>query len=343
MAKKPFDIVEDDDTTVDLDLKPRKLAGTDADPIDPDTGDSLFDDISPRFRMDEPDDDAGVIVRPSDEEDPDEEEDPEEDADTDEDEDEDPDGDEPRKSSVARRIERERRLRQEAEDNFRDVKRRLDEIDARTQAQASDAEFAQVKADIEAKLTDARTKLEKAIEDGDSKAQTQLTETMQDLKVDLRVKTQEHEAAKKVVTERSTTANSVVKRKVGQWLRQHQRFNTDPVFSQFVRAVDKAIAAEGFDPETDEFYEEMDRRISERYPEEYKGRKKGKDDAPRRQRPPSANFRREGDGTRPKRGEFNVKNGKVKLTARQIQIMRNFQLDPGNPADVREFVQNNRK
>jgi len=366
MAKKNAVIEDaDDESGIEVDLAPakpsRKFSGSDADPTDADTGEELFADITPRLRnlkVEEPEEE---------EEDEDEREEEDEDEDLDHDEDEDLDleavdseeEDRPTKnkkkdSGWKRRLAREKRLREEEQENNRELRDRLEKIEKTVKAGADTETFTRESAELESKIKATNAEIAQAIEDGDSAKQVELNDKLLDLKVELKAKKVNFQRAQdeaKTVAE-SRSSDNIVVRKVKQWVRKHPRYNRDVEFASFVKGVDKAVAQAGFDPESDEFYRELDRRIKRRFPEEYKMGRKDKDvdaedeteeeERPRRKHP-SANLRRGGDKPTKDAGGFNIKGGKVRLTPRQMSNMRNFQLDPSNPDDVREYVINNMK
>ncbi len=365
--KKNTRVVDDADESgleIDLSLKPsRKFGGDDADPVDLDTGEEIFADITPRLRdvqaeSEEPeeepeDEDEDDLDDPkSDEEDlADEEVDAAEDEEDDLDE-VDSDAEAARARSKksgkwTRRLEREKRLRLEEKEENRELRERLDKIEASTALQANTDTFNKTKAKLEAQITALNTELETAVEEGDTKAQVRLQGELLDLKVDLKTETVKFETAKTQVAEASTgtTAKSIIRRKADQWARKHPKFERDPVFAQFVRAVDNAMAAEGHDARTDEYYKELDKRVKERYPEEYPRSAKTPDIRTKKRRHPSVMQSRESDrSAAPAAGKngFRVRGNKISLTAAQVQTMRTFQLDPTNPKDVREFYVNNK-
>jgi hypothetical protein len=357
-------LIEDaDDDSLEVDLTPqkpsRKFSGTDADPIDDDTGEELFADITPRLR-DLKDEEPEEDEEQDDEDEKDVDSDEEEDQD-DEDEDDrdleavDSDEDErPRKgkpSSWKRRLEREKRLREEEQENNRELRERLTKLEQATQSRADTETFNRESAELKSKIKDAQTRLAKAIEDGDSEAQATISDELLDFKVDLKAKQVTHDraVAEAKTAKESGSSNTIVVRKVNQWMRKHPRYKRDVVFQGFVKGVDREVASDGFDPESDEFYRELDRRIKKRYPEEYKGERKrdedtdtGEEEDPKpRRKHPSANLRRGGDGQSKKVGDFQIRGNKVKLTDRQRANMRAFGMDPTNKDDVREYVSNN--
>ena len=128
-------------------------------------------------------------------------------------------------------------------------------------------------------------------------------------------------------------------------MRKHPRYRTDKVFQDFVKSNDREVADDGFSPETEEYYQELDRRLKVRYPEEYRGASKSdKDDrkeTPARSKHPSASFRRDNAAAVKTKSGFKMRGSKVQLTPRQRQNMVKFGLDPSNANDVRDYVINN--
>lgn len=349
MAKRQGPILEDnDDGSISVDLsdapKSRKFSGTDSDPTDAETGEELFADLTPRLRTMQVDDTPDTEVDPDEEEieaDAEEEEVAEEAVVTEDDEDEEEEGASRSraKSKFQKRLDREKRLREEEKAENDELRQRLAKLENAQKTAVDDTAFNSQKSRLDADIAKIRESLELAVEAGETKVQLKLMEELGDLKQELRTAESAHKAAKEAAKSAPTvTENTIVVTKVRQWMRKHPRFNRDPEFAALVRATDKSVAAAGFDPESDDFYAELDKRLTKRYPEEYpKARKVGA-------KPPSANLRNEGAGPAKRPGqEFATRNGRVTLTPRQVQNMRNFQLDPTNPADVREYVLQNRK
>lgn len=359
--KKNTRVVDDADESgveIDLRLKPsRKFGGDDGDPTDLETGEELFADITPRLR------DVQADPEESEEEDEDLDEDADSEepvaeeeeldaaADEDEDLDEvDSDAEAARKQGKkpgkwTRRLDREKRLREEAAEENRELRERLDKIEANSTLQANTDAFNQTKVKLDKQIATLNTELETAVEDGDTKAQVRIQGELLDLKVDLKTETVKFETAKKQVAENTSGsgAKTIIRRKADQWARKHPKFDRDPVFAQFVRAVDASMASEGHDARTDEYYKELDKRVKERFPEEYP---RPADIRTKKRKHPSQMQSRESDrSVSPSTGPdgFRVRNGKVSLTPQQVQTMRTFQMDPTLPSDVREFYNSNRK
>lgn len=359
MAKKDFDL-EDDGVELDLgSQKSRKLNGDDGDPVDADTGQHVFEDIAPRFvraledatekpRKKKPaEQEADEEELDDAEDDSDEDDEPEVDTEKEDepevedlDEDEEESAEEEPNAKFRKRLARERRLREEERENNRELKDRLSKLERTLEIRANDDTFAQTSADLTRKLADLRAKLKQAKEDGETEAELTLTDELIEVKAELRQKDAEHKRAKETAKQQTEAAPSaVVARKATQWIRKHQAFNADPVFAEFVRAVDRKLGKQGLDPETDEFYTALDKEVRKRYPEEYPAAK-----PQRRQNPPTLNPRREGTRKPPAAStDFATRNGKVRVTSRQLENMAKFGFNPKDPNDVRDYVLNNRK
>lgn len=325
--------MDDDSVEFELPKSKREFKGDDADPIDAETGVPEFDDINPRLRNYQP---PGADNVEDDETDLDEEEAPEA-ADSAEEESVEEEA-EAKPSGWKRRLDRSDRLLQEERENSRELKARLSKVEQTINAQANDETFARESGDLKSKIAAVLTKLEEAKENGETKAEIKLLDELTDLKADLREKSAAHTRAKEAAPAQDA-GKTVVIRKVEQWMRKHPKYRTDEAFAGFVKAVDKQVAADGFDPETDDYYKELDKRVKTRFPEEYKGSKATEE--VRRNKPPTLGLRRESSQGKP-RGEFETRNGKVSLTKAQLQNMRVFGLDPTNIEHIAEYAKNGR-
>ena len=362
MAKQPQTTIEEnEDGSLAVDLKPyRKFKGSDADPIDADTGDSVFDDLNPRFsrKLDEAvakeadadaeeNEDAG-------EEAVEDEEVVEELATEDEAADEESETDEvdeepkpKKKDAFSKRLERADRLLAEQRSETAALRERLNKQESDARVNADEQKYTSSKAKLQVDLTEARKALSAAIEAGDTAAQVDANEKLTDIKGDMKVLDVQHTDAKLAMeaSKGQRTDSSIVKTKSAAWIRKHNRFNSDKEFSETAKAVDAQVAAAGFDAETDEYYKELDKRMSKFYPKEFKLAAKLNQEPPARRKPPVSGMRREEGGktvVKQKSGPFAVKGGKVILTARNIKTMQDFGLDPRNANDVRDFVEQNR-
>lgn len=195
-----------------------------------------------------------------------------------------------------------------------------------------------VKKESEIKLKDLGDKLEVAIEAGDSKAQRTLIEQISDVKAELKKTEALAEAAKGAG---DTQPVERYQRLAAQWKRKHQRFNTDEAFAGYVAAIDRALAREGMNRNSDKYFVELDKRVKERFPEEY-----GRTAPPRRTHPSSGPDADGGSNANASRttkqtGNFARKGKAHILSRRQESIMRKVGLDPTDAEDRKTFVREN--
>lgn len=344
----------------------RELTGSDANPVDAATGESLFDDLSPRFVRQL--DDAVDKVRgkkpakpAAEDEDLDTDDQEDEDLDeTDEDEDEptvtdetdedleevDEDADEPtrdRKSGnpkFEKRLARADRLLEESRTQIAELQARDRDREAKDTLAASTAEFNTFKTDAEGKLATLKAKKVAAKENGETAEEVDLDDQIIDLKTELRTREREHEAAKKNVEQASKrkVASQITLTKVAQWKRKNRRYETDPNFAAAVNGIDAELARGGSNPESDEHYAEIDRRLKKLFP----GKK-----VPPRRHPSQQIEREESPSTRRQAGDarVTVKGGKIKISpaklARVKTNMVRFGLDPSNKKDLQDYILNN--
>lgn len=349
----------------------RELTGSDANPIDAATGESLFDDLSPRFvrSLDAAVEKASGKKLPKESTDEDEDLDSsDEDADdadlddADEDADEPPvetdaedvdadlldeDADEPtptRKGNpkFEKRLARADRLLEESRTQIAELQRRDSEREARDQLAASTAEFSTFKSETETKLADLRAKKVKALDDGDSEAQAAIDEQVIDLKAELRSREREHEAAKKNVEQagKRKGASPIVVTKVAQWKRKNPRYERDPDFAAAVNGLDAELTRGGSNPESDDHYKEIDRRLKKLFPEH--GKK-----AVQRRHPSAQLAREESPSARRSNGDarVTVRGNKIKISPAKLERvktnMARFGLDPSNKKDLQDYILNN--
>lgn len=344
----------------------RELTGSDANPIDAATGESLFDDLNPRFvrNLDAAVDKAAGRKPQKDSEeddlDPSDEDDLDRDLDDDEDEprveaeddaaadDElDPDADEPTPSrkgnpKFEKRLARSDRLLEETRAQLTEMQERERDREAKDKLASDTAEFNTFKSETETKLQELRVKKKDAIENGDSDAQAAIDEQVIDLKTELRTREREHEAAKKNIEQASKRrgASQITLTKVAQWKRKNPRYERDPNFAAAVNGIDSELARGGSNPESDEHYKEIDRRLKKLFPDH--GKK-----LVQRRHPSQQLEREESPSTRRAPGDARVmvKGNKIKISPAKLERvkanMTRFGLDPSNKKDLHDYIVNN--
>lgn len=114
-----------------------------------------------------------------------------------------------------------------------------------------------------------------------------------------------------------------------KWINNNKAWFLNPKFKahhNFVRTVDSEIVAEGYDPQSPEYYKELDRRVDEAFPAL---RKKAKPAAS----PVGA------VGTAP---ASNSSSRTIKLGRSDLENMRRYGLDPTNKEHLREYARSKR-
>lgn len=316
---------------------------------------TTFDDLNPRFSQKL---DAAIKDEQDDEEDLDSTDDLEDEADPADDldtefaaDDADPadeDADEPapgkKLTPLQKRIQRANRLADEAREESRLLRERLDERERKDELAASTSKFEAYKRDTERKIEDLRAKKVQAIENGETSEQARLDDEINDLRADLRYETRKHEDAKAELEKAATRrgASPITLTKVAQWKRRNQLYGKNPAFTAAVNGIDGQLTAAGSNPESDEHYERLDRQLKKHFPQFYKKRP-----APRRH--PSDQTPREGSPGQRRRieqGRPQIRNGRLQVPKSELTRIKanmvKFGMDPNDPKDVKEYLQNNR-
>lgn len=268
-------------------------------------------------------------------------------------------GDEPDKFSkkFQNRLKRERRAKQRERERAAKLEQENRKLQARLKQQDRSSSAEEI-AQLDSKIATAEADLEKALEDGDSKQQVRLTSQLTDLK------------AKRIAAEytrpdddpddggdgdtRSTTVNPLVT----EYLESHSDWYQQPGFERYtrmLRKLDREVYDDGFSPQDEEYFEELQERLKKSAPElfdedgevdvdgleERRKELKAARDKDKRERNPvapseSGKVARSPDGGQP------VGN-KVKLEKEDFQTMRKFGLDTSDPDVLAEFARNKRQ
>lgn len=115
--------------------------------------------------------------------------------------------------------------------------------------------------------------------------------------------------------------------KLGSTWKAQRTWFGKPKFAEatdFAHVIDKRLIAEGYNPNTKDFFVELDRRLAKRFPELY------------RRKAPKVSVAPVGSGAS-NSGKAAAGN-KVKLSRHDIDVMRRFGLDPSNKNHLREFA-----
>jgi hypothetical protein len=122
----------------------------------------------------------------------------------------------------------------------------------------------------------AKNAYREALDSGESdrilQAQESLTNAQQD-SYNIKNFKQQAEAFKPTSFEeqqqQQAPVNVVAQRKAQQWAVENEWFNNDRVLTAAALEIDNDVQAEGFDPADDEYYEEVNRRMAETFPNKF--------------------------------------------------------------------------
>jgi len=276
----------------------------------------------------------------------------------------DDDGDEPAETyskKVQRRINKEVARRKSVETEAERLARENDELRQRL-GQTETQVFEHSVSGLESQKTTLRGQLAKAIEDGDTEKQVDLTEQLGSVNYRLeqaqqmrariaprqqqqptgerqgepRPQQQRPQAPTTPAQQREAMIRSLPPRSQ-EWVSERGFFDWKESQRAYAMGVDAELTKEGFDVGTDEYYVEMDRRIAAAFPDLYDDDDPAPRPQPRKQTqgatpvaPPSA------PPAAPNGAQ--QQGSKVKLGPADFQQMRTFGLDPQDPEAVRAFA-----
>lgn len=260
----------------------------------------------------------------------------------------DEDGDEKFSKKFRTRLSREQRAKERERDGRKKAEQRADALEARIK-KLEQTRSADELAEIERSLSDIETQMEDAIEKGDTKTQLKLTRKMTDLQAELKVS----KKAAEIMAESDDSTQDRGGKPSGnpnenpaadEWMENHSDWYGMKGFERQTRLVnrlDKEIFKDGYDPQTDEYFEELDRRLKDKAPELF-----DEEPAPA----PSSKRNREAPPVAPTgSGEDRTSSAttglgsKVTLTEEDFRVMQQFNLDTNDPETLKEFARNKRE
>jgi len=215
-------------------------------------------------------------------------------------------------------------------------------------SEKKDAERTIERADSAIESTQAE--LEEAIEGGKTKDQVRLTTRLTDLKAD-KVKAEFALDAlppdgnvQPFSGKVSSTTDKDSPTKAEDWMSEQSDWYGARGFERQTRLanrIDKEVVADGYDPDTDEYFEELTSRIKEKEPTLFDdGDDAGDDidDKPDKTRGKKKSPVAPVDGAEGSRRR--TSGNKVELGERDFAVMREFNLDPNDPEVLKEFARN---
>ena len=128
------------------------------------------------------------------------------------------------------------------------------------------------------KVTLARNAYMEAFESGEKEKLLQAQEMLNEAQVDLKhlnlTKAQMEEVAKQPEPEQAAPVQQPVQQtpdpRAEEWAANNEWFGKDKILTVSALTIDQELKAEGYDPDDEEFYQEVDRRLAEAFPHKFK-------------------------------------------------------------------------
>ena len=128
------------------------------------------------------------------------------------------------------------------------------------------------------KVTLARNAYMEAFESGEKEKLLQAQEMLNEAQVDLKhlnlTKAQMEEVVEQPEPEQAAPVQQPVQQtpdpRAEEWAANNEWFGKDKILTVSALTIDQELKAEGYDPDDEEFYQEVDRRLSEAFPHKFK-------------------------------------------------------------------------
>ena len=240
-------------------------------------------------------------------------------------------------ANVKRKIDRLTKQRYEAEQQTRDLqesnaelRKRLERLEQ--QSVQRDQQFAQN--DFQKRYDLTKQALEKAIEEGDTKAQLEFTDQLADMRATIRAGQLQNNLTQQAPTQQQIQPQKQQAKKdntpplANKWWAENEWFNTKGYEreSAAARAIDVQLDIEGFDKNTQEYYDNLNSRLQKVFPELVstndvtESKKKGK----------SSNI------VTPSAGGSSYKGNRVRMTQDQLRMAR--ELGINDEASLKKYA-----
>ena len=151
--------------------------------------------------------------------------------------------------------------KKEAGDTISKLEERIVSLEKSGKTDELDNEFA-------GKLEDIEAQIEKAMEDGDSKQVAALTRQMSEITADRRDKKRELETAHDEPDDLDDEKKPKVIPRAMEWIEEQVWWDDEDLghVRAYVRKADLALQKKGYDPHDDDFYEQLEALVEEKYP-----------------------------------------------------------------------------
>ena len=198
--------------------------------------------------------------------------------------------------------------------------RRIQEQNAQLEARLSRLEQGSVKSNEEAfnqRYAQTKAALTKAVEEGDTEAQVNFQEQMADMRAamriaDLQKQQRAQRAASPTVGRAQQVAQNPAPKKAMDWWEKNRWFNSAGFERETAaaRSIDVQLDIEGYDKDSDEYYEVLNNRLQKVFPELQSGSSPSKTRTKSRQ--PVA----------PTTGGSSYKGNRVRMSQEQLRMAR---------------------
>ena len=218
---------------------------------------------------------------------------------------------------VSQRREAEIQARQIQEQNAQ-LQKRLERLEQGSQ-KSSEELFNQ-------RYAQTKQALHKAVEEGDTDAQVNFQEQMADMRAAMRIaemqrhQSQQRSAASPTVNRSQQAAQNPAPPKAMNWWQQNNWFNAAGFERETAaaRAIDVQLDLEGYDKNSDEYYDRLNNRLQKVFPELSSGSSPSKPRA--KSRPPVA----------PTTGGSSYKGNRVRMSQDHLRMARELGINDAN-------------
>jgi hypothetical protein len=242
---------------------------------------------------------------------------------------------------VKKRIDRATRATKKAKDEASHWKQQAVDANSRlTQLRADSAKSVISKVDDQIESTQAS--LEQAIEDGKTKEQVRLTSQLTDLKAEKITAQMTIDAEPPAGVDQpdgGKVSRTSTNPRADSWREDNSDWYGQSGFERQTRLanrIDKDVYNDGYEANTEEYFQELTKRLKEKEPDLFSDGKKPARSKTRSKRSPVAGA----DDVSAQQKKASSGSNKVVLTERDFAVMREFNLDPSDPEVLKEFARN---
>jgi hypothetical protein len=123
-----------------------------------------------------------------------------------------------------------------------------------------------LKASLEANITALNQQMKQAMQNGDTDAGIEFQDQLMDAKIELRELSRDLKHAEAEPVREYAPKESAIPDAAVEWIAEYPQFNKEPYFRNSVIVENNQMIAEGYDPKSNDFYEELNARLAPRFP-----------------------------------------------------------------------------